>query len=383
MQKADYIYMIIDNLLVYGINLPSDLQSDKIFEHFNQFDVKVLKIVAGFNRLFLEHFLIVSKGKTQKDLGSLLDKMELISMMISPVGNLNYLSETQVEFILTKIDSLSMREISEANISKIADEQLQKEFGGGNAGSQALDNQIASAAFYLINQGYTQAEIEEKILEVKQDPSKLDGLFSLQQKDIYSLPPELQQGIETPRGSRSQDITIVSSQEIQDAIDHHIESTQQEITGEKAQKVNEIFQLIKEHVREHMNNQYERVYIQIHPDRLKLALKLLRQTKRKSKRMPLLIEWFFCSHLLSLIELKVEHWQVSTQATRGQAGVYTAGIDFSRYDKIVAEFKDPKLAKVINISRRILQTPTKQAIQKLGQSLISETGFDEHLYFTD
>ena len=58
MQKEEFIYMIIDNLLVYGINLPSDLQSDKIFEHFSQFDIKVLKIVAGFNRIFLEHFLI-------------------------------------------------------------------------------------------------------------------------------------------------------------------------------------------------------------------------------------------------------------------------------------------------------------------------------------
>ena len=56
MQKEEYVYMIIDNLLVYGINLPSDLQSDKIFEHFSQFNIKVLKIVAGFNRIFLEHF---------------------------------------------------------------------------------------------------------------------------------------------------------------------------------------------------------------------------------------------------------------------------------------------------------------------------------------
>ena len=42
MQKPDYIYMIIDNMMVYGINIPADLQGDKIFEHFNQYDVKVL-----------------------------------------------------------------------------------------------------------------------------------------------------------------------------------------------------------------------------------------------------------------------------------------------------------------------------------------------------
>ena len=95
------------------------------------------------------------------------------------------------------------------------------------------------------------------------------------------------------------------------------------------------------------------------------------------------IEWFFSSTLLSKIELKVEHWQVSSAATQGTTGVYTAGIDFSRYDPIVREFSDAKLGKVIIIVRRILAHPTKKAIQKLGQDLIAETGFDEHLYFTD
>ena len=75
-------------------------------------------------------------------------------------------------------------------------------------------------------------------------------------------------------------------------------------------------------------------------DRLNRALKMLKQTKRKSKRLILLLEWFFCSHLLSGIELKVEHWQVSSQANQGQHGVYTAGIDFSRYDPIVKGFSD-------------------------------------------
>ncbi|KKL86450.1 hypothetical protein LCGC14_1944590, partial [marine sediment metagenome] len=99
--------------------------------------------------------------------------------------------------------------------------------------------------------------------------------------------------------------------------------------------------------------------------------------------MKLYLEWFFSSTLLSKIEIKVEHWQVSSQAGRGTTGVYTAGIDFSRYDNIVREFPGGKLTKVINISRRILQNPTKNAIQKLGQDLIAETGFDEHLYFTE
>ena len=383
MQKQDYIYMIIDNMMVYGINIPADLQGDKIFEHFNQYDAKVLKIIAGFNKIFLEHFLIVSKGKTQKDLEELLDKMELISMLISPVGNLNYLDGKQVEYILTKIDSLNLKEISEEKISNLADEQLEKAFGGQSGESQSFDNQIASAAFYLINQGYTQTDIEEKIREVKQNPSKLDELFSLPPKDIYSLPPEVQQGFSTPRRSRDQDTSIVQSEDIQEAINAHINSTQQEITGERAQKVDGILKLIVEHVRDQMTDQYLTVFKQIHPDRLNRANKMLRQTKRKSKRMPLLLEWYFCSHLLSNIELKVEHWQVSSSAVQGQTGVYTAGLDFSRYDKIIEDFKDPKLAKVINIARRILQNPSKRAIQKIGQDLTAETGFDEHLYFTE
>jgi hypothetical protein len=110
---------------------------------------------------------------------------------------------------------------------------------------------------------------------------------------------------------------------------------------------------------------------------------MLQSTKRKSKRLNLYLEWFFCSHLLSNIEVKVEHWQTSSAASHGTTGVYTAGINFSRYDNIIRDFSDGKLTKVINISRRIIQSPTKQAIQKLGQDLIAETGFDEHLYFTD
>ena len=140
---------------------------------------------------------------------------------------------------------------------------------------------------------------------------------------------------------------------------------------------------IRESVKDLMNESYEKVFALIHPDRLKRAARILKDTKRKSKRPKLVLEWFFCSHLIENIEFKVEHWQVSAHSGHGQAGVYSAGISFSRYDPIVKDFNDNKLTKVVNIMRRILQTPSKKAIQKLGQDLVSETGFDEHLYFTD
>ncbi|MFX1590641.1 MAG: hypothetical protein ACFFC1_21115, partial [Promethearchaeota archaeon] len=136
-------------------------------------------------------------------------------------------------------------------------------------------------------------------------------------------------------------------------------------------------------VKESMSEPQERVFKEMHPDRLNRAFKMLKTTKRKSKRMELYLDWFTSSLLLSRIELKVEHWSVSSSATHGHTGVYTAGIDFSRYDNIIKEFPDVKLTKVVKIAKRILQNPTKRAIQKLGQDLIAETGFDEHLYFTD
>ncbi|MBY8990819.1 MAG: hypothetical protein KGD58_08705, partial [Candidatus Lokiarchaeota archaeon] len=185
------------------------------------------------------------------------------------------------------------------------------------------------------------------------------------------------------QSANQQPQTVDTSQATENAIDQHIQSIQHEVTGERAKKVEEIIRLIKDHTRENMNDRYERVFRQIHPDRLNKALKMLQSTKRKSKRMNLFMEWFFCSTLMSKIEVKVEHWQTSSAASHGTTGVYTAGIDFSRYDNIVREFPDGKLTKVINISRRILQNPKKKAIQKLGQDLIAETGFDEHLYFTD
>ena len=380
MQKFDYIYMIIDNVTIFNIQLPSALEGGKLNDHLNTYDENILKMVAGFSQVFLEHFIIVSKGQSQKELEEDLKKMDLISQMIGPTGNLNYLGKKQIEYILTKISSLNYKDINEHEISVIADEQLEKEYGSQYNSNQGLENQMASAAFFLISQG-SKKEIEEIFVQVRQDPSKLDALFTLPQKEIYSVPSELQQNTFAESGSQPTHLEL--SQETQEAIDHHIDTTQHEISGERAQKVDEIMGEILDHVKDNMTDQYEKVFRQIHPDRLNRALKMLKQTKRKSKRFILILEWFFCSHILSGIELKVEHWQVSSQANQGQQGVYTAGIDFSRYDPIVRDFSDSNLAKVINIARRILRTPTKKAIQKLGQDLAAKTGFDEHLYFTD
>jgi hypothetical protein len=386
MQKSDYIYMIIDNIMVYHINLPSDLQGNQLQRHLNKYDEKYLGIVAGFDKNFLEHFLIISKGKTQEDLAEILKKMEKISFMIGPTGNLNYLTPNQIQYILTKLGSLNLNQIKEDKISNIADEQIEKEFGG-SPGATSLENQLSSAAFYLQSIGYSHQEIQDKFKEVREDPSKLDTLFTLQPKEIYSVPEEIQPRSTTPsstqQASSTQSASIDRSQQTQDAIEQHVEAIQHDISGDRAKKVEEIMQLIKDHVKDNMNTSYERVFRQIHPDRLNRAYKMLKDTKRKSTRMHLYLEWFFCSHLLSNIEVKVEHWQTSSAAGHGSTGVYTAGINFDRYDPIIKEFPDNKLTKVINIARRILQNPTKKAIQKLGQDLIAETGFDEHLYFTD
>lgn len=384
MNKSDYVYMILDNVMVYNINLPPEFQGDGLNSHLDKFDENNVKIVAGFNKNFLEHFLTVTKGKSQQDVAELLKKMEKISYMVGPLGNLSYLGSDQVEYILTKIDSFKLNEINEEKIGHIADDQLREQFGGtgGYSTSEALENQLASAAFYLMNMGYSKEEIQEKFKEVREDPTKLEALFNIQQREIYNLPSEIQ-----PSPSRSsqsqQETSIDQSHNLDESIAQHIQEIHQDITEERAQKVNLIIDEIKTYVREELSELQEKVFRQMHPDRLSRAFKMLKTTKRKSKRMNLYIEWFTDSLLLSKIELKVEHWQVSSSADHSSAGVYTAGIDFSRYDNIVREFTDGKLTKVVNICRRILQNPTKKAIQKLGQDLISETGFDEHLYFTD
>lgn len=384
MNKTDYLYMILDNILVFNINLPPEFQGNGLNGHLNKFDEYGLKVIAGFNKNFLEHFLKISRGKTQNDIKDTLKKMEKISYMVGPIGNLNYLTPEQVDFILTKIQTLKLEEINEEKIGLVADDLLREQFGapGNYSAADAMENQLSSAAFYLMNMGYTDEEIQEKFNEVRHHPSKLGELFTLPQKEIYSIPTEIEQSstISPPSSSESE---VKNNQNINDVIARHVQSIHQDITEERAQKVDEILQEIKAHVKDSMSELQEKVFKQMHPDRINRALKMLRTTKRKSKRMQLYLEWFSESFLLSKIELKVEHWQVSSSAGHGSAGVYTAGIDFSRYDNIIREFPDNKLTKVVNITRKILQNPSKKAIQKLGQDLIAETGFDEHLYFTD
>ncbi|MGB5912351.1 MAG: hypothetical protein WBH31_14250 [Promethearchaeia archaeon] len=384
MNKTDYLYMILDNILVFNINLPPEFQGNGLNDHLNKFDEYGLKVIAGFNKNFLEHFLRISMGKTQNDIKDALKKMEKISYMVGPIGNLNYLTPEQVDHILTKIQTLKFEEINEEKIGLVADDLLREQFGapGNYSAADALENQLSSAAFYLMNMGYSREEIQEKFNEVRRHPSKLGELFTTPQKEIYSIPTEIEQSstVSPPSSSESE---ADNNQSINDVIARHVQSIHQDITEEKAQKVDEILQEIKAHVKDSMSELQEKVFRQMHPDRLNRALKMLRTTKRKSKRMQLFLEWFSESFLLSKIELKVEHWQVSSSAGHGSAGVYTAGIDFSRYDNIIREFPDNKLTKVVNITRKILQNPTKKAIQKLGQDLIAETGFDEHLYFTD
>lgn len=389
MNKMDYLYMIIDNVLVFNINLPPEFQGNGLNEHLSKFDDYGLKVIAGFNKNFLEHFLNISKGKIQKDILELLKKMEKISYMVGPIGSLNYLGNDQIDHILDKIKTLKLEEINEERISLLADDRLREQFGtsGSYSAADALENQLSSAAFFLMNMGYSREEIQEKFSEVRQNPSKLGDLFNLPQKEIYSMPSEISQADHSSappsRQVNNQELSIDQNKDLNEAIAQHIQAIHQDITEDKAQKVQEILKEIKVYVKEEMSDLQEKVFRQMHPDRLNRALKMLKTTKRKSKRMSLYLEWFTASLLLSKIELKVEHWQVSSSANHGDAGVYTAGIDFSRYDNIIRDFPDGKLTKVINIARKILQHPTKRAIQKLGQDLLAETGFDEHLYFTD
>jgi hypothetical protein len=389
MDKSDYVYMIQDNILVYKITLPPEFQRGNLEEHLNHFTEKALEVIAGFNKSLLRHFLKISRGKNQKEIQTDLEKMEQLSYLLSPIGSLNYLGETQVQFILSKLDNLNLKEINENKISLMADDQLRAQFGSSSSysASDALESQLSSAAFYLMNMGYSRQEIQEKFNEVRQDPAKLESLFSLPEKEIYNIPSEIQQSA-SGSFSMSQESSDSGNESqgnngYEDILAQHIQSIHQEITAERAQKVDEILAMIQAYVKDKLTELQEKVFKQMHPDRLNRALKMLKSTKRKSKRLDLYLEWFVSSLLLSKIELKVEHWQVSSSAGHGDAGVYTAGIDFSRYDNIIRDFPDNKLEKVVKITRRILRNPTKKAIQKLGQDLIAETGFDEHLYFTD
>ena len=64
--------------MVYQISLPADLQDNGLRMHLNKFDENFLKIIAGFDKNFLEHFLIISRGNNQGELADTLKKMEKI-----------------------------------------------------------------------------------------------------------------------------------------------------------------------------------------------------------------------------------------------------------------------------------------------------------------
>ncbi|MGV9171476.1 MAG: hypothetical protein ACOC35_02750, partial [Promethearchaeia archaeon] len=295
-------------------------------------------------------------------------------------------------FILTKIDGLEMNEVTDEKIAMIGDNQLEKKYGGNvqqYSKSQALENQLSSASFYLQRMGYNQQEIKEKMNMVREDPAKLDEIFNLPPKEVMNLPPEAREA----SGSSAQEAPAeegseggVPSQASQSRIDQIIDATKKDIDDERQEKVAEILEKIKDYLRDPFKERYERVFKQMHPSRLKRVYRILKDERKRSDRIPILLEWFFISHLLENIEVKVEHWQVSTSADHGQTGVYTAGINFARFDNVIRDdddYPDRKLKKVIRIGRKILEKPTKKALQKLGQDLVATTGFDEHLYFTD
>ncbi len=384
MQKSDYIQFIIENIRAFALPLPEDLQDpNRLQQYLSSLDENALKIVASFNQNALKYFFKIAPKKDKGEITSILRKLEQISSLIGPTGDLSYLSSNQIDYVLNKLDSIEASQITPEKVILIADEQLEKEFGGGSgqySQSKAFENQLSSAKFYLKSIGYTQQDINEKLEGAKTDPSKLDELFNLQPKEIYGMPDELEAAASNASSQNSSSTQEGRSEGI---IDDHINSVSQEISNERAQEVVKIIQDIQSHAKNKLTDRYKKVYKQMHPDRLKRAYKFLKDTKRKDDRMDLYLEWFFSSHLLENIELKVEHWQVSSHASHDSVGVYTAGFSFARYDNIIQDFSDRKLSKVISIARKILQNPTKKRIQKLGQDLISETGFDEHLYFTD
>jgi hypothetical protein len=386
MEKQDLIQMILDNLVVFKLALPPHIESNSALrDYLKKLDENALNSIASFNKILLKYFLDFAEKKNPDELKETLQKMSKISEMISPMGNLGYLGADQINKILQDLNNLKLSEITEEKISVMADKQLEQEIGGNlYNNSRTLENQISSARYYLSNIGYRKNEIDQKIEQAKENPSKIDELFSLPPKEIYNVPPELDSNQSRSSSAVSSPGNESPSEDIsQDIISQRIQAIHQDISDERSQKVEEILNDIKDYAKDKMNQNYEKAFSQMHPDRLRKAYKMLKDAKRKSERFDLLLDWFMSSLLLSKIELKVEHWQVSSSTSHGNAGVYTAGMDFSRYDNIIRDFSDSKLKKVVNISMRILKNPTKKKIQKLGQDLIAETGFDEHLYFTD
>lgn len=383
MEKADYIYMIKDNALILGAQLPDQLIGDGLDKYLITLPVNVLEHLAGFDKKFLEFFFEKAPKKTEQDIVILLDKLTKISYFVGPIGDLSYLTEEQVKYILNKIEDIKPEDITSEKINVISDEVLMEQFGGSaNQQQVSFDNQLQNIRFYMREMGYSHEEIEQKIQEAGNDGQKIDDLFSLPEKTIVSRPPMT--------GAQAGDSGSIG-QGMSDSItgpptEFSLESLRREvpeITEERARRVEEIMEKIKDKCKDILTEDHDAIFHEIHPDRLNRIFNILKTQNRKSPKFKLLLDWFMYSIYLSSIEVKVEHWQVSSHASRTAAGVYTAGIPFGRYDRIVEEFTEKKLEKVINIAKRILSNPTKDRIQKLGQDLTAETGFDEHLYFTD
>lgn len=383
MEKSDYIYMIKDNVLVLGIQLPDHLQGENFEKYLTTLPLDTLEHIVGFDKKFLEFFFHKLKGISNQDFVNFLNKLNKISYLVGPLGELSYLTEEQVKFILEKIEILKMEDIVSEKINQIADKLLEREFGGSlNQQQLSFDNTLQNIRFYLREMGYPNEEIEQKIKEAGEDTKKLDALFSLPEKTIYTHPPQPQRTLQGETIGQGLSESLGNG-EASEFSPQDLRRQVPEITEERARKVEEIIKLIKEKAKDSLTEDQEAIFLEIHPDRLNRINNILKNFNRKSKKFNFLLEWFKLSHYLENIDVKVEHWQVSSQATRSQAGVYTAGIPFGRYDRIVEEFSERKLEKVIKIMNRILITPTKERIQKLGQDLTAETGFDEHLYFTD
>jgi len=383
MEKSDYIYMIKDNILGLGVQLPDHLLGENLDKYLIILSVEVLEHIAGYDKKFLEFFFQKLKNLSEQNFLNFLNKLNKISYLVGPLGELAYLTDDQVKHILDKIGDIKLEDIIPNKISLIADELIQQEFGSSvNQEQISFNNLLQDVRFYLREMGYPPEEIEQRIKDTGDDKKKIDTLFSLPEKTVYTPPPQTQEPSqrETIGQGLSEQVGVGVPSEFSP---QDLRRQVPEISEERARKVEEIMVLIQEIAKDSLTEDQEGIFHEIHPDRLNRMYNILKNLNRKSKKFNLLLEWFRVSHYLENIDVKVEHWQVSSQATRSQAGVYTAGIPFGRYDRVVEDFSERKLEKVIKISQRILANPTKERIQKLGQDLTAETGFDEHLYFTD
>jgi len=174
-----------------------------------QADVQI-NLTVGFGISAILGALVIGILQTIYNLPSekvLLKTILLISGSISSVMFL-YASIHFTKKVIAarkKMDDLKIEEINEEKISLIADDQLRVQFGtaGNYSAEEALENQLASAAFYLMNMGYSRQEIQEKFNEVRQNPQKLAELFTLPQKEIYNMPSEIQQANESFNNSQN------------------------------------------------------------------------------------------------------------------------------------------------------------------------------------